>query len=189
LLGNLGASLMKDSGATPEAINKHIATHERPLMVSSSLLTEDFSEHGADLLSTFIKFWNGWPNLPTGRTVINCVCIKHQRPETRGFFQRRKLQRIASQLRAYINNLDWAFHPGVSGVVLNELEAIRRSDVDHWSRHEMVRAVRRIQDQEIRLLFTRADLCTKDGRIPMEKLAPQLKALLSGKNFNRKGPS
>jgi hypothetical protein len=179
---------MKDGAASSKAISKIIALQERPLMVSSTLLTEDFSVHGTDLLSTFIKFWNAWPDLPPGRTLINVVCIKHQRPENAPYFSPEKLKAIDDQVRTYLMSLDWSLYPGVSGVVLDELEAIRRTDVENWSRSAPVRARRRIEDQEIRSLFTRTDLCTSDGRIPMEKLAPHLKVLLSD-SLNRKGPS
>lgn len=182
-LGNLGSSLMKNSAASAEDVNKIIALHEQPLMISSSLLTEGFSVHGTDLLATFINFWNAWPDLPPGRTLINVVCIKHQRPETTPYFLPQKLKAIDDQLRTYLKDLDWSLYPGLSGVVLQELEAIGRGDVDNWSRIQHVRDVRRIQDHEIRSLFSRTDLCTDDGRIPMEKLAPHLKALLSNKHF------
>lgn len=188
-LGYLGAKLIKNSAASAEDINAIIARHEQPLMVSSSFLTEDFGVHGTDILSAFMKFWNEWPDLPNERTLINVVCIKHQRPENTHYIASEKLKEIDDRLRAYLTSLDWSLYPGVSGVLLQELEAISRGDVDNWSRIPPVRKVRRIQDQEIRSLFSRTDMVNSDGRIPMETLAPQLTALLSNKQRNRREPS
>lgn len=175
---NLGASLVQKTAAPPVEIVKYIATHEKPLLITSHLLTEDFLEGGTDLLAAFLEFWNTWPDLPPGRTLINCVCLKHQRSEKMGFLQKWKLQRLDDRIRIWVGNPDLTSYRGLFGVVLAELQAIRRSDVEAWTRNTAVRALCEIQDKKIRELFQRQELCTPDGLISMEMLADELRELV-----------
>jgi len=175
----LGASLLQNSSASPEDIIRYIAPHEKPLLFTSMLLTESFQESGMDLFDTYLKFWDAWPDLPPGRTVINCVCIKHQRFETLGFFQKRKMQKLNLRLRTYLAELDLSVYGGLHGALITELSAIHRSDVEIWTRNQDVLAVRRIEEPEIRRLYEREELRTANGGISMEKLADELRKLLS----------
>ncbi|HEV7745894.1 MAG TPA: TIR domain-containing protein [Pyrinomonadaceae bacterium] len=176
---NLGASLLQNSAASPDSIIKSIALNERPLLLTSNLLTENFQTSGTALFDALLNFWDAWPDLPPGRTLINFVCLKHQHFEMLSFFQKRKMQKLEERLRTYLTTLDWPSHAGQYGVLLTELKAIQRSDVEDWARHPAVRAVRRIGENEIRALYERGEICTADGLISMEKLATELRSLLS----------
>lgn len=176
---NLGNALLQNSAASPQDISKAIALNERPLILTSILLTENFQASGTDLFDAFLRFWDEWPDLPPGRTVINFVCLKHQHLETMGFFQKWKMHNLDERLREYLAALDWSAHPGQYGVLLTELKAIHRSDVEVWARNHAVQAVRRIGANEIRALYEREEICGPDGLISMEKLAAELKLLLS----------
>jgi hypothetical protein len=178
---NLGNALLQNSAASPESISKAIALNERPLILTSILLTENFQTSGTELFDAFLKFWDEWPDLPPGRTVINFVCVKHQHLETFGFFQKWKMKNLEERLRDYLAALNWSAHPGQYGVLLTELKAIHRSDVEVWARNQAVQAVRRIGAHEIRALYEREGIIDgrPDGLISMEKLAAELKLLLS----------
>src|SRR5262245_29704492 len=75
----LGDALLQYSGATPEEIFAEATNDERPLMVSLHLLTETLEKNGEALLANLLEFWNQWPDLPAGRMVIICVCLKYER--------------------------------------------------------------------------------------------------------------
>lgn len=183
--GNLGKALLQNSAAPPPEVIKYIAIHERPVLLVSHVLTEDFLHSGTDLFSQFLSFWNTWPELPPGRTVINCVCVKHQRLTRMGFLQRFRLKRLHARLFDYINELDFSSYGALSGVRLTELKAIRRSDVEAWSRIKEVRRRCHIQEKDIRALYEQAELVSDDGSISMEPLADQLRTLMS-KNQHQK---
>jgi hypothetical protein len=89
------------------------------------------------------------------------------------------MQQLTERLRTYLATLNWSLHPAMYGVLLTELKAIHRGDVEVWALNNAVRAVRRIGENEIRALFERRDLCSTDGLISMEKLADELRRLLS----------
>jgi hypothetical protein len=177
-----GYALSEDSSATREEILKFIARHEEPMMISWQLLTEDFEESGDALLESFIAFCADWPDLPSGRIVVNCVCLKYQRFDNTGFFDFRKkrLRQLNDRLRKGISQMNFEAHPNVSGIVLPELRAITRGDVESWSRSELVREFCRLQEKQIRELFENEGLCDKEGGIPMEALAEKLKQFVEG---------
>jgi len=60
----------------------------------------------------------------------------------------------------------------LGGVVLTELKAIRRTDVEDWTKIKAVRSLCRIDDSDIRILYPQPELV-----IPMETLADQLREL------------
>lgn len=95
------------------------------------------------------------------------------------------MQRLDERLRRYFDSLDLSSYGRLHGVRLTELAAIHRSDVEIWTRIQDVRAVRRIGEHEVRALYERDDLRTADGLISMEKLADELRKLLSSNR--RKG--
>ncbi len=176
---NLGDALLGNTAASPDEVFDFISHHEEPLMISLDLLTEDFEESGDGLLTAFFEFCNHWRDLPVGRTVIYCVCLKYQRLDHAGFWKKRKLRQTEDRLRAFVETMDFSRHANVSGIVLPELRAIPRGDVVAWSRHDEVREYCRIEEREMRALYDRKDLCNADGRIAMELLAEELKQMVN----------
>jgi hypothetical protein len=82
------------------------------------------------------------------------------------------LQRLHKGLFDYIDQLNLSSYGALGGVVLPELKAIRRMDVENWSRIKEVRERWPIQQRDIRALYEQGEL------ISMEPLAEQLRALL-----------
>lgn len=178
----LGNALLGDSSATEEEIWQFISRHEEPMLLSLHPLTEDFEESGETLLQSLAEFCNNWPDLPPGRCVIICVCLKYQRFDKIGLFDFRKkrLRQLNERLRAQISQMTFSAYPNISGFVLPELQAIKRSDVESWSRSDQVREFCRLHEREIRAWFEHEELCNDQGRIPMELLADKLKSFIEG---------
>jgi hypothetical protein len=65
-------------------------------------------------------------------------------------------------------------------VVLPELTSVRRGEAEDWGRTRAAVHVTEVHQlmADIRGLYERPELCTPDGFIPMEKIAPELKRLL-----------
>jgi len=174
----LGEALIENSAATKDEILEFIAPHEKPLLITSRLLTEDFATGGTEVLSAFIRFWSDWPDLPPGRVLIVCLCLKYQETDKMFFMRRWKLSRMNEQLRRFICDFDSQDCPGLHGVALPELEAIRQGDVLAWIHSKPVRTFCNVGEREVRALFSRAELCTPEGHISMESLADELRNLL-----------
>jgi hypothetical protein len=174
----LGESLLGNSAASKAEILEFISQHERPLLITSRLLTEDFVAGDTESLSVFLDFWNGWFDLPPGRTLINCICLKYQDPSGMFLIRKWKMRRTNEQLRSFIGQLDYAAYRGLHGVTLPELKAIRHADVLAWIHSKSVKEFCNIRERDISSLFARAELCTDDGHISMEMLADELNALI-----------
>ena len=173
---NLGNALLQNSAAPTDEVIRCIASNEKPLLLVSNLLTESFIETDTEIFSVYLKFWDAWPDLPPGRILINCVCVKYQRPEQAGLFQKFRLKRLNSRLRTYLQKLNFPAYQNLDGVVLSELKAIRRTDVEDWTKIQAVKAFCQIQDREVRDLFQRPEY-SGDDVISMEKLADELREL------------
>lgn len=178
LWGHLGWALLGSSAAMKEEVIEKVVTHEHPLLITSDRLTEDFEASGPGLLDSFIKFWEGWEDLPLGRILISCVLIKHQRGEQARFWRGRRLRKANERLRKFVSRLEFSAYGRVSGIVVPELQAIRRSDVEAWIRDDRVRRFFTVQEKDVRDLYSEAALLSADGRIPMETLIEKLHALM-----------
>lgn len=185
LTSELGAKLGHKRGASVEEIVKHVAAYEKPLLITTHLFNDNFLGGGPELLAAYFKYWDTFPDLPPGRMLISCVCIKHERFDQKGFFEKWKLQSLNKKLRNYLGSVDFSNYRNLSGVVLSELQAIRRSDVETWRHSQAVRAICDIQEKEIRALYERVELCTPDGYIRMERLADELRNLVGMKRHQR----
>ncbi|MFN7929263.1 MAG: TIR domain-containing protein [Blastocatellia bacterium] len=173
----LGESLLENGAATPEEIFAYIARHEEPLMLFSHVLTEDLETCGERSLQALFTFCDQWQDLPPGRLVFYSLCLKYQRyPNVRLWdFRKKKLRQLNSQMNAWLSQLQFGKWSGLHGLVLPELRAIARRDVETWSRTALVRNYCQVQEREIRQLYERTELCNEDGHIAMEALAEELK--------------
>ncbi len=171
-------AMIGDGSATQEEIWHRIARHEEPLMFSLSLPTDEFGERCEELIESLLAFCNKWDHLPAGRAVIHCICLKYGSAENIGWldFKKKKRQQLDNRLREKLGGMDFSKYPNLTGIVLPELKAIRRSDVHLWSQRHYPLA-----DKEIRALFEQKDLCNDDGHIPMETLAEKLIEKLKNK--------
>ena len=179
---SIGEALLQDSSASQEEIWREITNHQSPMMFSLQLLTEDFEEYDDSLIRSLLDFWSGWEDLPPGRAVVNCICLKYRRLGKVGLFdfKKKKLQQLNAQMHALTERMDFSAYPNVTGIILPELQAIARSDVESWSRSDLVREFCRLPEKEIRALFEREELCNDAGRIPMELLAEKLRQYVEG---------
>jgi hypothetical protein len=177
-LSNLGEALLENAAATKDELLEFMSAHEKPLLITSRLLTEDFALEGMRTLSAFMRFWNDWPDLPPGRVLISCVCLKYQSVDKLFLTRRWRMKKKNEQLRRLISELNFREFEGLRGVALSELQAIRQGDVLAWIHSKPVRDFCKIREKEISLLFGRAELCTNEGHISMEMLADELRVLL-----------
>jgi hypothetical protein len=184
-------TLAGTSAAPPERVFEEVAP-ECPVMLCLLLKTENLARGGLGALRAFFDFWDGWPDLPVGRTLLCAVSVRHQHVEGMGFFRRREMRKVDAEVRRFLGGgaragaeagaaaaaLDFADYPGLGGVVLPELRSVTEQEVIVWSRSRPVRAKCRIKEAAIEALFRRRELCAPGGPIPMRQLAEELEALV-----------
>ena len=163
---------------SPEELLKYVAAHEKPFMITSHLLNQHFVEGGTERLTAFLEYWDAMPDLPPGRTLISCVSITHEQPANQGIFANWRWRGVHNKVRSCLEEIDFSSYPGVSGVVLSELEGMLRVDAEKWTRLKEVMAICDIHPKEIRSIYQQVELAAPDARISMEKLADQLRPLI-----------
>jgi hypothetical protein len=187
---DLAEKLSGDRDAPVERMLDSISAHRTPILVYSYLSVNDWSPSGPRFFDAYIKFWRSLPELPPGRFIISCIFFTYGGVERAGFFAKRRLGRLLREARGFFEHFDPSSHGDVHSVVLPELSAIPRQDVESWIREgnnfRGICSVHRrefcnVQGviEEIRSLYERPQYRAFNGRIPMEVLAKELRRLLN----------
>lgn len=175
----LASAVVGNSAASLQEMVAEILRQEMPVMVHTHLLTEDWELAAQDLTKEFFVLWNRWPDHAHDRLLIICMFLKYQSPDKQGFLQKRKLKTQNEAIRRFLAELDFSKFDQLHGVVLPELCAISRREVEDWVT-EHAREFCHIDAllPKIRALYARKELSTPEGGITMEKLAGELRKLL-----------
>ncbi len=175
----LANALVGNSAASTEEMFAEISRHEM-VMVHTHLMTKNWEGAAPELAKEFMVLWSRWPDHAPGHRLIICVFVKYQRPERQGFLQRRKIKSLNEEIRRFLTELDFSSYDQLHGVVLPELCAISRSEVEDWV-FKHTREFCRIDAllPKIRALYEQKELSTPKGCIAMEILAEKLKILLN----------
>ena len=106
-----------------------------------------------------------------------------------GFLARRQHNKLNTQTRTALNELDFTRYDKIHGVVLPELRGVQEHHVEDWIREgRNFRGLCQIHDRSfcdvqgsieaIRTLYNRVEYAPYKGQIPMEFLAKNLIELL-----------
>lgn len=179
LQGYLANALVGNSAASISDLVAELFRHEMPVMIHTQLLTKDWERTTPELTREFFALWNRWPDHPPDRLLLICVFLKYQRPDKQSFLQNRKMKKLNEAIQRFLAELDFSTFEQLHGVVLPELRAIPRSDVEIWvNKHAQHFCYIDELLPRIRALYERKELSTPEGDITMEKLAGELKKLL-----------
>jgi hypothetical protein len=158
-----------------ELILKKLAASESPLFINLKWYTENCEPNGAELFASFLRFWEGWPDLPANKLVICGLSLVYQRSKESksrfGFWQKPPNER----LRLSVAQLKNKSSDKLTLAVLTELQAITRKEAEDWPNHPKVRSHYQISKKVITELYRRKE----DRPIAMEILAEELRALLT----------
>lgn len=174
----VGDSLLDDPDATDNRLLEFIAARASPLLLISRFHSTTFLRYKLDLLHGILRFWHGWPDIPSGGLLLHGISITYeQRYDTRGIEATNK--RLRSYLKEY-GGMEGGYpdFPLVAGLDLPELTSINRTDAEHWTRLDDVRRVSSIEPRAILELFENSKYRNALRQIPMEYLAKELHKLL-----------
>ncbi len=184
LLRRLSEKLTARRDATWKQMAEAVAGHRCPMLISTRIPTIDWCSHEPELVRAWLAVFAGWAPLAPGQALIVTVSLLDKEHAASGFrFWKRK---AADRTAKLVEELREAPIDGLGVVALDRLEAIREADVMTWIEEHAGQFAREaggaIRDPlvlaeslkgKVRRLFSGA------GRLPMEALAPELRAHLS----------
>jgi len=200
LCKSLADTVLGNSFASLEEINRTFCKYPDPIIVHTHLLTEDW-QNDPNVLNQLLEFWQNWPPLILGQQLIICIFIKYQikRSQRKGFslnmfftclrtfFKRNHYRRLNTLICKRVEAI--SFSSGsqlnrLSLIVLPQLSSISRTHVENWARSEETKQfvgeamVGRLMD-EIGNMFDTWEEQTASNIIPMDDLADHLMKLLN----------
>lgn len=99
-------ALLDNSNATDNDLLGYIAARASPLLLTSRFYSGDILRYKLDLLHGILRFWHGWPDIPSGCLVLHGISIEYEQSYARGIeATNRKLRSVLkanADLRAAI---------------------------------------------------------------------------------------
>jgi len=168
-----------------------------PVVLWSSLYTDDWGRQGAQLFEQVCRFWQEHEAV-AGHRLIHWITINYLKPPAYrlrlaalrwllpGYWRyrasRRRRRRLNERIRNALKGIHQATAAGSRLVVLPELQSVRRSDAETWVRSQPVREF--LRDQGLRRLedavrsYYRREAAEGLEHIPMEQLGAFLQTEL-----------
>ena len=195
-LGKICHHLLSDSRAK-DRLQALLRDAPGPVVLWSSLYTDDWGRQGAQLFEQVCRFWQEHEAV-AGHRLIHWITINYLKPPAYrlrlaalrwllpGYWRYRASRRRRRRLNDRIRNALKAMHQvpaaGSRLVVLPELQSVRRSDAETWVRSQPVREF--LRDQGLRRLedavrsYYRREAAEGLEHIPMEQLGAFLQTEL-----------
>lgn len=185
-----------------EAIAKKLARVRQPVVISTQIITDDWSnwkDHQKNLIDGFIEFWKDWPEIPAHHPlflVFIFFLTKHN-PKSRGspfsWLKKWFLGR-SSNIIDELNSLQPAFptvkqflnHKGVNGVILPPLQSVEKRHVRRWA-SDYRKTIEKCGGSQLycnkEALSAQVEaLYENRTQIPMRELASELEKILTNPN-------
>lgn len=161
-------------------IAQNFARTPAPVLVHTHVLTEDWEEHGQQILEGFIDYWRNWPDVLGSQPLLAFLFLKYQIGRKSHWFRRRKLRKLKEQISTILEELDLTMIDGLTGKVLPLLGNVRRREAEDWGRSEEASRYCRVAEMvdEIGKLFDAWEGEMDSDCIPMDRLAKDLFNLL-----------
>lgn len=121
-----------DSRDSKKQMANKLANVEDPVVICTNVVTANWKPAGRELIESFIKLWSEWPDLLPGKILIICLIFTYEQGKERDYLSRQRLRWHNKKSRSFFEQPDFFEPHNLSGVVLPELCAIKRNDVEHW---------------------------------------------------------
>lgn len=186
---NLAGEVVNNRDASSEEILGILSHYTAPILIYSHLVVENWAVTRSELRDVFIRFWNGFPDLPPGRVIIACLLLTYKRTEQLGILDRWRHNKLNKCARTFLAGLNFAAYGNLHGAVLPELRGVQQQDVENWIREgKNFCGLCQIHDrgfcnvqgsvEAIRSLYRRSEYLAFEGQIPMQLLVKDLTKLI-----------
>lgn len=166
----LANKLLDDRGKSADELFAYLGAHPPPMLLVSHFVGRDGLDKLRKVAAGMLQFWNDWPDLPPGRTLLHCLSVRFEPGADNAAHDeaRRLLRRWAAREGGFKE------HPRVAGAVLPELGSVQRHHAEEWAELREVRRFAQIQPEDVAGLFRSHPQRKADGSVPMEALYPGL---------------
>lgn len=177
---NLADEVLHRSTENRTEIAQRFARIPAPVLVHTHVLTEDWEQHGQQILDGFLEYWRSWPEVLGSQPLLAFLFFKYRIGRESHWLRRWKLRKLKEKISTILEKLDLARIDDFSGKVLPLLENVRRREAEDWGRSEETSRYCRAAEMvdEIGKLFDRWESEMESDRIPMDRLAKDLLTLL-----------
>lgn len=174
---NLSRAIIGNREGSLAAMNNALGLIPIPTLIHTTLLSEDWDNHGQESINQFILFWRMWPELSFGQLLIVILFIKYRIPQRQSILQRLRLKRPASvQINDFLERMSNMNFEQRQCTILPRLENITRREIENWATRKELDRFRRQRDlfMDLRQIFEQSQLNT----FPMEIIARELHLVL-----------
>jgi hypothetical protein len=181
----VGIPLLDNYYATPADVAEAISARDTPTLFHSNLSTGDWEGGGERIVEAYMNFWGGLPDVKAGRAL--CFLFFKYRGVAAGASAR--VAELNARTEEFFGGLQsrLAGREGFHAVVLPKLPPVSQTDAETWVRNgENFRKARLCRNhphnfcnvekavEDIERMYTDPSM-----HIPMERLAPQLHAVIN----------
>ena len=181
---HLGAEILEDNQATPQAINDRLASIPAPVIIETEFFTRRWQQHGAKVVQKVLEFWQNWPALAPNQILLVCLSIKYPLPQRSGCWAKIFAQRpMSEEVAATLETLSPAPKERVMLSVLPPLKGVTQQDAETWVRANETDLVGRYGEaaidalhDTIQAMFEQCPSSEEPKRLPMEDVTRQLRS-------------
>jgi hypothetical protein len=204
LQAEVGVPVADNMYASPAAVAEALSARQTPTLFHSNLASGDWGGDGERIVEAFLGFWGSLPDVKAGRA-LSFLFFKYSGAGANGSSRMAELNARAEQffdnLQGRVEELFGALrsrradYAGAHVLVLPKLPPVAQGDAETWARsREHFRKLCR----EHPLHFCNVERAVEEieriypdplMRIPMEKLAPRLYAVISNNRCAGAGPA
>jgi hypothetical protein len=201
----LQQKVLQESTPSADGLAAFFQQQPGPIILSSTLYTDDWGDQGLSILEALRTFWNDPDNLPDCR-LIHWITIRYKKappslpaptfsltiPYLRWLLNRllgspqkqlKRRDKLNQQIRSNLRGLNpHGFHR-LRTLVLPELQAVGHSDADNWAASQPVRTFLGNKDtvrlgKQVGEVFDRWEAEQQQAVIPLDPLGEKLQELL-----------
>jgi inactive STAND/TIR domain len=129
---SLAGSELGDTASSVEIIFKHLGTYGAPIMISSELSTERWNSDTPELIKSYLEFWDKLPKVESTLPLIACLFFSYEKPGRGDEDAHLAYEQSNQEARALFSSLDVAAYSNMLGLVLKELQPVKKFEVLDW---------------------------------------------------------
>ncbi len=175
LINNIRNVLTGDRRANMEKIKETLDKQLNPQMISFMLPVAAWEKNEDELIKKWLEYWNEFPDLNIGKKLMVFLCIKYKDIPDGDAVGANDFEDMNKSARDFIGTLEYEEYTNIVGLTMEELKAIKYSDVDSWlDKHSKEFC----DDAELRKMVMKFYEGRSNKDVPMLDLAAKLNELM-----------